>query len=364
MFIQNDQLHEILSPKLGCQRGLEEYIVNVHDGDKQKQHPRGSLNPAKNGYEHDYGYINNPVYRVGIEGDPGPESYSSRHLQEHLEVNESALHLLTNTIDSGSVLQGPIHWNQNWAYDRGDIPNITILQDSDDDIKGKIINQQELTQLYDEKVDLRYLDYQIDGINTRYLPIYDRAHISNDEEPDGIHEHPTHDRYYGIGIRKPIPKYGIQNMQLIEGFENDDQRNGEPKVTANSVKLLKAEKQKKIEGYQKVDLSNRRGLGKYGNPVPDGYGRLGDSPYHYEVIRNSAFTGINSATYLVPTKDIDIIENYQPSKPFNITPKTTFRQLNSGTNLLHKNSNSYLILWISIAAMSVLMLAMAQKYSK
>lgn len=389
MYIQPDQLHEILSPKRNCQRGLEEYIVNVHQGDKQKSHSKkgtgySSTKKGKpDGYNVYYGYINNPVYRVGEEGNPGSLSYSSRHLTEAnntttvLNPNESELHLLTNAIDSRSVLLPPVKWNQNWGYDRGDIPNQLTTT-------NEIFNQKEFLREYDDEVDLGYIQYQADGIANRYLPIYNRAHISTDEEPDGIHDHPTHDRYYGIGKRIVLPT-GNSNMKIIEGIEgptvewmaNNSGDNKKPIKEIGDIKNYVEESVESfgIENYQNVKLNNHKNqhktLGKYGNPVPDAYGRLGGSLNRYEVLRNSSFNGVNTSSYLIPDTyrglSTNINEGYQTvvnhHREFNkrpITVQTKFR----GPSL-HPTTNSqyYLMLWVTIGIVSVMVLGIAQKSS-
>src|SRR5579863_1302252 len=117
MFIQPHQLHEILSPKRGCQRGLEEYIVAQHRGDRQVY--TGDEKPG-------YAFMNNPVYRVGKEGDPSPGTWSSRTYPgppPNLKLSDSALHLLYPTIDSGSVFLSEQPWSSKWYSNMTNISN-------------------------------------------------------------------------------------------------------------------------------------------------------------------------------------------------------------------------------------------------
>src|SRR5437870_4962349 len=109
MFITARHLHEIMSPKKGCQRGLEEYISEQHFGDQQRpQEGKPS-----------YMYLNNPVYRVGTEGDPAPRAVSSRQdpYYTNLKPNESMVHSLYPEIDSGSVFLSEEPWNLQWNSD-------------------------------------------------------------------------------------------------------------------------------------------------------------------------------------------------------------------------------------------------------
>src|SRR5215469_14349076 len=119
MWIQLHQFHEVFSPKKACQRGLEEYITRQEIGDKQ------IYNPSYNEFNQSYLFFNNPIYRVGSEGDPAPGGLSSRAFAPDLKPTESALHLLYPQIDSGSVHLPEKPWDMRWQSSRINIPNVT-----------------------------------------------------------------------------------------------------------------------------------------------------------------------------------------------------------------------------------------------
>lgn len=126
MLIQKEQLHQIMSPKKACQRGLEEYIVEQHFGDTAMIPDHKNNNIVRGSFV----YMNNPIYRVGAEGDPAPNGHSSRHnADKNIKLDESALHILHPTIDSGSNYIPKTHMNMYWSSDRKNIPRVIGKED-------------------------------------------------------------------------------------------------------------------------------------------------------------------------------------------------------------------------------------------
>lgn len=239
MFIQEHQLHEILSPKKGCQRGLEEYIVDQHWGDKQVFQGGDNRRPA-------YMYFNNPIYRVGAEGDPAPGSLSSRSIPQldsnlDIKLTDSALHTLYPTIDSGSVFLSEKPWDTRWYYGRDNIKNVfgdTEVVEAD----------KELTNNFDDFVERKRTSTQIKNWMNRELPVYDQQRINDEESPDGVRERslPLTSDNRGIPIEGDIPG----RSRVIENYQG-------PKVSA--------------------------GYGAYGYPQPHGYATVGDDYRKYDV---------------------------------------------------------------------------------
>lgn len=172
MRILAHQFHEIASPKKANQRGLEEYITSQEKGDKQIYN---SKKPA-------YAFINNPVYRVGLEGDPAPQGLSSRlptfgATNFSLKPSESALHLLHPTIESGNVFITQKNWDSEWHPSRQNIENV---MSSEQDVllhKSKMNN-------YNESVATQIsIQNEYDRKN-RPVPLYDKNGIS--DSPNGI----------------------------------------------------------------------------------------------------------------------------------------------------------------------------------
>jgi hypothetical protein len=239
MFIQQHQLHEILSPKKGCQRGLEEYIVEQHWGDKQVFQGGSDRRPS-------YMYSNNPIYRVGVEGDPAPNGISSRSIQQldsipDLKMNESALHLLHPTIDSGSVFLSEKPWDSNWYYGRENIENVFGDEEA-------VKRDREQTSVFNDFVERKRTSQQMKSWMDRSLPIYDQQRINDEESPDGVRERtlPSTSDMRGI----PMSEEDSTKRQVIENYQG-------PKVSA--------------------------GYGAYGYPQPHGYATMGDDYRKYDV---------------------------------------------------------------------------------
>lgn len=239
MFIQEHQLHEILSPKKGCQRGLEEYIVEQHWGDKQVFQGGDNRRPS-------YMYFNNPIYRVGVEGDPAPNGISSRTIPRldsipNLQLNESALHLLHPTIDSGSVFLSEKPWDSKWYYGRENIENVFGDEEA-------VERDREQTSVFNDFVERKRTSQQIKNWMNRSLPIYDQQRINDEESPDGVRE-------------RSLPL--TSDMRGIPMSEED------------------STKRRVIENYQGPKVS--AGYGAYGYPQPHGYATMGDNYRKYDV---------------------------------------------------------------------------------
>lgn len=172
MRILAHQFHEIASPKKTNQRGLEEYITSQEQGDKQ----------IYTGKKAAYAFLNNPVYRVGIEGDPAPQGLSSRlstfgALNSQLKPSESALHLLHPTIESGNVFITEKNWDSEWHPSRQNIENV---MSSEQDVllhKSKMNN-------YNESVSTQISIQNENDRKNRPVPVYDKDGIS--DAPSGI----------------------------------------------------------------------------------------------------------------------------------------------------------------------------------
>lgn len=231
MYATDQQKQEIFIPKKACQRGLEGPIVATEYGDKQ----------VYLGYKPSYMYINNPIYRVGPEGQVTENAISSRMINngtavENLKFSDSALHLLYPTIDSGSVFLSEQPWNEYWDKNREGIPNTFVSQEK---VEKHHLKTHEYNTVIDTKIAAREKEDQLN----RYLPIYDSSTISNDEEPDGVHDHPHHKRGNNTFTMLKDPQ------RLIEYYTDTSSGNGTP--------------------------TKQQNYGKYGSPVPDGYARMG-----------------------------------------------------------------------------------------
>lgn len=172
MYIQEDQLHTVLSPKKGCQRGLEQYIVGQHNGDKQIY--MGGKKPG-------FRFMNNPIYRVGKEGDPSPnEGYSSREQWQPKILTESALHSLYPPIDSGSVYLTEKPWDMRWYYQRDNIPNVQYAEDT-------IYDNATDMAAYNEIAERRRLGEKLNSWNNRGSVIYDEQNISSERAENDVY---------------------------------------------------------------------------------------------------------------------------------------------------------------------------------
>lgn len=270
MWIQPHQFHEIFSPKKACQRGLEEYITQAEQGDKQIYHPPYHENkPA-------YLFFNNPVYRVGSEGDPAPGGLSSRAFAPKLKPTESPVHLLYPTIDSGDVFYEQKPWDLRWQSSRINIPNVSATSE-------EINDQNQKMSLYDDSITERLAAQDYKDRHDRLVPIYDQQRISDeDNNPDGVHtrEYPPG---YNQGYNwRPVEKDGVPAVVSSGGpalpIPLDSIPNTNPRV---------------IEGYTSVksvnpsssSTRNKRfgDLGYYGYPQPSGYATVGDNPSQYDI---------------------------------------------------------------------------------
>ena len=172
-------------PKKACHRGLEEYIVDQHYGDQQR---------SENGVM--YMYLNNPVYRVGMEGDPAPNSVSSRKDSDS-DFSVSSLHNVHPVIDSGSVFLSSVPWNKNWSYTRQDIPHLTA---SDEMIEEKRDRRLEFNEMVSSK-GLYNFDV---ASRSRVIPDYERIDQSVDRELSGLHDHIDLDLKYDTSPNRKL----------------------------------------------------------------------------------------------------------------------------------------------------------------
>lgn len=255
MFIQLHQLPEIISPKKGCQRGLEEYIVDQHWGDKKIYHEGGVSQQDVNVNDPSYVYLNNPIYRVGKEGDPAPGSLSSRSIyqigdnQEGLTETESALHLLYPTIDSGIQFAYQKPWDMHWYYSRTNIPNMLGTSE-------QVAESQNRTRVYDDSVERKRASHMISDWMNRPLPIYDQQRVADELLPDGVRQ---------------LEMDGVLNKKGIPIVGNTP---GEHQVTGNTH----------TENYNGPHVKvPSAGYGAYGYPQPHGYATVGDSKHKYDV---------------------------------------------------------------------------------
>lgn len=285
MFIQPDKLYEIMSPKKGCQRGLEEYIVGQHWGDKKLYHPGGdySGSPHNSNNPHSYMYLNNPIYRVGKEGDPAPGSLSSRSVYQlgdyepGFSETESALHLLYPTIDSGSEYLYEKPWDMQWYYSRTNIPNQfgTPQEVSDSDLKMRE---------YDDSVERKRASEKISDWMNRPLPIYDQDRINDEALPDGV-------RQIELGpIRhdNSIPIVGNSpGKTQVMGKNNSNVEN----YTTN------------LTGYNTVPSA---GIGAYGYPRPNAYATMGESKHRYDLFPGF-IPGVNVEYYTSASKESPMV---------------------------------------------------------
>lgn len=180
MRIMSHQFHEVASPKRYGQRGLEEYITAEEQGDKSVY--TGIKNKSS------YAYLNNPVYRVGLEGDPAPGGLSSRSQQfgdkRSLKLSESALHLLHPTIDSVNVFITEKAWDNTWHPTRQNIENVIS---SDEDV---LLHKSKLNE-YNNSVSSQISKRDIENRKNRPVPLYDADKIS--DAPNGVNYLEPHD---------------------------------------------------------------------------------------------------------------------------------------------------------------------------
>lgn len=313
MFITERQFRDISVSKKSCQKSLEEYVVASHMGDKKeyaRQYASRGSSPHKDSAG--YIYLNNPIYRVGPEGDPSPGSLSSRHFQQDIKPTESMLHSLYPTIDSGSIFLTEKPWDNRWRYQRDNIPNSTEDDISDQRLFSDIVYQDASLDNYDENVRKYLNDWDEKEKQTRYLPIYDQAGINDKLVPDGVHQ----TQFYVPP--PPIPKLSDQlppGTHLIENYAGTkEDREGK----LNKVLLGKSNTNNKpchlnspcefrpshkgeglIENYQgpgngsmrnntsgtssgsRSTMNNRNGY--YGYPKPSIYATMGETDGIYYV---------------------------------------------------------------------------------
>ncbi len=293
MFIPEKDFYKIFSPKKACQRGLEEYITNQVMGDKQ----------VYTGEKPAYLFMNNPVYRVGKEGDPAPMSLSSRHSApwNDLKPTESPVHLLYPTIDSGSVSLDQKAWDMRWLPTRQDIPNVTA---SPEQVGQNNAKMNAYNQSVADRVALRDAQDRRD----RLVPIYDLQGVADQHVPDGVHEVQyslPYQNTQGPIFQKPRVAPPLASAVKQDGVINvrngsvDTNNMGAP-FRPNTVKqgtliLGKTNKPTSqntvksdgtnqdtihsgIEGYTNVRLNDN---GYYGYPQPSSYASMGTSlpPY-------------------------------------------------------------------------------------
>ena len=274
MFIQPHQLPEILSAKKGCQRGLEEYIVQQHWGDKKIYQPSNNIHSSQTNNSpqipHSYGYLNNPVYRVGKEGDPAPEGLSSRHIyqlgdyQPGFTETESTLHLLYPTIDSGTQFSYEKPWDMDWYYSRSNIPNQLASPE-------EVAISKEKTNTYDDFVERRRASETISKWMNRPLPVYDQQRIDDELLPDSVRQ---------VDLGSSLDEKGIPIIGNTVGKHQ---------VTKDGVYVGGIENYvPNVENYAHVSSNSNRtkpsaGLGAYGYPQPHGYAEVGASRHRYDV---------------------------------------------------------------------------------
>lgn len=263
MFIQPHQLPEIMSPKKGCQRGLEEYIVAQHWGDKKQYQTSGFPLQDVNVENPSYMYLNNPIYRVGKEGDPAPGSLSSRSIyqlgdyQPGFTETESTLHLLYPTIDSGSQFAYEKPWNMDWYYSRTNIPNMSATPEQVEVDKNQ-------TRAYDDFVERRRASHKISDWMNRPLPVYDQQRVADELLPDGVRE---------IDMNATLDTKGLPIIGNTPGKRQ---------VINNSI-----ETPKNVENFTGINKSSKgvpsAGYGAYGYPQPYGYATVGNDKHRYNV---------------------------------------------------------------------------------
>lgn len=267
MFVTEQQMQYIDVPKRNCQRGLEEYVVSSHPGDKQ-------VTVSKKG---SYRYMNNPIYRVGNEGDPAPQALSSRLFGLERQQHETTLHTLYPAIDSGSLNIPDKAWDQRWYYSRGNIPNVLESQQRVDIDKDKM-------ESYNEAVAKKLTDQLIENQTNRYIPVYDESRISDSEVPDGMSVRSFGNNKFSSYIDEDVPNN--PNTPVLTPITTTF---GEPKLTVqrNRVDILG---KPKIENYIDVrptpkpvssNINNK--YGHYGYPQPSGYASMGEHKHKYEV---------------------------------------------------------------------------------
>lgn len=301
MYVTKAQLASIgNSPKKACQRGLDVNIVPKKTGDKQ----------VFIGTKPSYMYFNNPIYRVGNEGDPSPEALSSRNFitMQNLAPTESHLHLLYPTIDSGSVFLSQRNMDERWASDRSDVPALPYQEKAiEKDVRE--------SRAYDSAVLSRdYAEEKYDEL-TRYHAVYDQAEMQTDVEPDGI-RHPLDIGPEDLRTVKTAPYLATQGTDRFQSaFPIEKQSDvgtfrdlnypvvQNPMENTEDIKRLlkriRTEPLAIVESYKHMPIPD---IGQYGNPVSDEYSRTGNMRYGYD----RELTGLTSYTQGVAAKDANL----------------------------------------------------------
>jgi hypothetical protein len=266
MFVQPHQFEHIAVPKKACQRGLEEYVVASHPGDKQTSSEKTP-----------YLYLNNPIYRVGPEGDPAPGSLSSRQFQAILKPTQSQLHSLHPTIDSGTVFLPEVPWDNRWTYQRDNIPNNTgnSHQYSPHQLNADAMDNTFQLDDYDWFVGKTLHDWDEKEKMTRYLPIYDQAGINDKLVPDGVHVEP----YYQPPMFKPPPFSGNNLPPRTILTENFQKEHGKMNVEKKGEK--KRENYINMRDRDSVRSKLRPNFNGY--PKPTNYATIGQTDDIYYV---------------------------------------------------------------------------------
>lgn len=262
MYIDDRQFEYIKSPKRGCQRGLEPYIVRQHLGDKTVVNQSG-----KPGYM----FMNNPIYRIGKEGDPAPGSISSRTINNpnlKLNLNQSTLHLLYPRIDSGSVLLDQENWDQRWWYNRENVtPAFSIT--------GKSLVKDEIaSENYDDFADNVQERWDQHERRVRFIPIYDQARINDEIVPDGIRDinlRQEHLNDVASTCKCDYCRSGLAHPKWpFPDYVNTTE------VPTGKVVELEKRVATNVEGF---NYTKPQDYGHYGYPQPSGYagmeGKLG-----------------------------------------------------------------------------------------
>jgi hypothetical protein len=257
MLVQPDQISSIASPKKGCQRGLEQHITGAHFGDKQL---------AKGGTA-SYMYFNNPIYRVGVEGDPAPGGLSSRStfihpsIRDTITLNDSPINLLYPQIDEKDIFISAKPWDQNWAYQRDTIPSDISSEDARE-------SYNESMHDYNNEDTLQKIHNSQYRISVRELPVYDRSRIYNDQEPDGIHQKVNEYTNPGGYMPTSFTNNGANasGNRTIDTRFNEDNR---VYPTSQNVSSFGGNPGSNREYYTNV--------GHYNYPYSDSYARMGDS---------------------------------------------------------------------------------------
>ncbi len=261
-------MHKIMSPKKQCQRGLEEYITTQEQGDKQ----------VYTGEKPAYLFMNNPIYRVGIEGDPAPNGLSSRLWSpwNRLNPTESPVHSLYPTIDTGSVFLSEKPMDMRWSSNRNNIPNVTATPQQVGEHNAEM-------EAYDQSIAEKLAIRDAKDRRNRLVPVYDLQGIANQRVPDGVHEYP-YDAPYQNTFGPIIPSApGMRSVEAspkmlgkrlsadVASVLSDDPR--VPVLSPTQV-MINSTTNDNIEHYTHV---SGVGYGKYGYPQPSGYATVGTS---------------------------------------------------------------------------------------